>query len=63
MNYQQAVTSGYKTKTTSILPIKGIWEVGNGGRSFEKNNHYSDDDTKAKSQKFAYDFAKPHKSK
>ena len=53
----------YKTKTDLILPFKGVWEVGNGGRSPEKNNHYSEDGSKPKSQKFAYDFVKPHKGK
>jgi murein DD-endopeptidase MepM/ murein hydrolase activator NlpD len=46
----------YQTKTSLILPFNDIWVVGNGGRDPEKNNHYS-----SKSQKFAYDFSKPHK--
>lgn len=53
----------YKTKTALILPFKGVWGVGNGGGSPEKNNHYSDDGTKPKSQKFAYDFAQSHNGK
>ena len=41
----------YKTKTSLILPFKGILVVGNGGRNPKVNNHYS-----SKSQRYAYDF-------
>lgn len=45
----------YKTKTSLILPFKGTWVVGNGGRSPKTNNHYS-----SKRQKYAYDFVSMH---
>lgn len=56
MNYDD-----YKTKTSLILPFKGVWIVGNGGRDLEKNNHFKPDGSGPKSQRFAYDFARDHK--
>lgn len=53
----------YQTKTSLILPFKGIWIVGNGGRDPNKNSHYSIDGNKPKSQTFAYDFYKPYQEK
>lgn len=47
----------YKTKTNLILPFKGTWIVGNGGRSPEKNNHYD----ASLDQRYACDFIRPHK--
>lgn len=54
--------SNYKTKTALILPFKGVWLVGNGGRDPSKNNHLDPDGFGPVSQKFAYDFIKKHKS-
>lgn len=47
----------YKTKTSLILPFKGVWVVGNGGRDADKNNHIEADGSGPKSQRFAYDFS------
>lgn len=52
----------YKIKTALILPFKGEWTVGNGGRSPEKNSHYSEDGSTASNQIFAYDFSRGHKN-
>lgn len=49
---------GLQVKTSLNLPFKGTWIVGNGGRNPELNNHHE-----SKSQRFAYDFLKPHKGK
>lgn len=46
----------YQTKTSLILPFKGIWTVGNGGRNPKLNNHH-----KSRSQRYAYDFRGSHK--
>lgn len=52
----------YKTKTSLILPFKGTWIVGNGGRDASKNNHRGNPDgTGPKDQMFAYDFIREHK--
>ena len=53
----------YKTKTSLILPFKGIWIVGNGGRDASKNNHRGPDGNGPKDQMFAYDFIREHKGK
>lgn len=50
----------YKTKTKLILPFKGVWVVGNGGRSPKTNNHQDPDGGGPKDQKFAYDFISVH---
>lgn len=47
----------YKTKTNLILPFKGTWVVGNGGRDPKTNNHLNPDGSSPKSQRFAYDFS------
>lgn len=51
----------YKTKTSLILPFKGTWYVGNGGRDASKNNHLDPDGGGPKSQRFAYDFGRYRK--
>ncbi len=51
----------YKTKTPLILPFKGAWIVGNGGRDASGNSHRNPDDTGPRNQRFAYDFIKDHK--
>ena len=44
-----------------MLPFKGTWIVGNGGRNASKNSHINPDGTGPKNQRFAYDFIKDHK--
>lgn len=51
----------YKTKTNLILPFKGVWVVGNGGRDPSTNNHIRPEDQGPKNQLFAYDFKNKHK--
>lgn len=52
----------YKTKSLLILPFKGIWIIGNGGREDSKNNHRGGPDGAGpKDQMFAYDFVREHK--
>lgn len=46
----------YKTKTSLILPFKGIWLVSNGGRTKETNNHNRPPDMGPQNQLYAYDF-------
>ena len=46
----------YITKTNLILPFKGVWVVGNGGRDPNTNNHQNPNGTGPKDQKYAYDF-------
>lgn len=52
--------SGYKTKSQLLLPFKGIWKVGNGGRDIASNNHLSPDGNGPKNQMYAYDFIRNH---
>jgi hypothetical protein len=49
----------YKTKTDLILPFREAWNVTNGGRSMETNNH-ADPDRSPKSMQYAYDFRLEH---
>src|SRR3989344_8983902 len=49
----------YQTKTKLILPFKGIWLVGNGGRDPSTNNHNRPD--AGQNQIYAYDFKRGHK--
>ena len=49
----------YQTKTKLILPFKGIWLVGNGGRDPSTNNHIRPD--AGQNQIYAYDFKRGHK--
>jgi hypothetical protein len=48
-----------KTKTDLILPFNGTWNVTNGGRSPETNNHCNTEKS-PKSMFFAYDFRLEH---
>ncbi len=47
----------YKTKTSLVLPFKGTWMVGNGGRDPKTNNHQNPDGSGPGDQKFACDFS------
>lgn len=55
------VMEQHKVKTHLILPFKGSWIVGNGGRDPKINNHLRADGTGPKNQMFAIDFVKEHK--
>ncbi len=55
--------TNYKTQTALILPFKGNWVVGNGGRDHLINNHIALDGKGPANQTFAYDFIKSHKGK
>ena len=46
----------YKTKTSLILPFKGVLMVSNGGRTPETNNHNRPPDSGPQNQLYAYDF-------
>lgn len=46
----------YQTKTSLILPFKGIWMVSNGGRTPKTNSHNRPPDMGPQSMIYAYDF-------
>lgn len=46
----------YQTKTSLILPFRGIWLVSNGGRTSETNNHVRPPEQGPQNQLYAYDF-------
>lgn len=46
----------YQTKTSLILPFKGVWLVSNGGRTPETNNHIRSPEQGPQNQLYAYDF-------
>lgn len=49
----------YRTKTSLILPFRGILTVTNGGRDSSTNNHFKEDGPQ--NQIYSYDFRKEHK--
>ena len=49
----------YMTKTPLILPFKGVWIVGNGGRTEDLNEHLKAPPEKLADQTYAYDFVGP----
>lgn len=52
----------YKTKTPLTLPFKGVWEVVNGGRTLETNDHLRAPIERIADQRFAYDFVRPYQN-
>lgn len=60
MDYQQAVNSGYQTKTNLILPFNRELTVTNGGRNPDTNNHNRPPDKGPQNQLYAYDFRNGH---
>lgn len=46
----------YQTKTDLILPFRGVWYVGNGGRDVDSNSHLLAPPERLNDQRYAIDF-------